>query len=89
MDVKEAVGLAKKYIGEIFADEPISDLGLEEVEFDNSSQNWLVTIGFWRQWKNPSGGISVLVPRTRDYKVVRIADADGKMLSVKNREPAI
>ena len=87
MDVREAVALAKKYVTEVFVDEPISDLGLEEVEFDDSSQTWLVTIGFWRQWQNP-GGIAALVPRKRDYKVVRISDTDQKMISVKNREPA-
>jgi len=35
MDVKEAVALAKKYVGEVFAGEPMSDVGLEEVEFDD------------------------------------------------------
>lgn len=89
MDVREAVALAKRYVGEVFADEPISDLGLEEVEFDDSSGTWLVTIGFWRQWQNPSGLAGSLLPRKRDYKVVRISDSDKRMISVKNREPAI
>jgi hypothetical protein len=87
MNVREAVALAKKYAGEVFADEAISELGLEEVEFDESSQTWLVTIGFSRQ--RQVGGIpGLLTSNKRDYKVVRISDTTQKMISVKNREPA-
>jgi hypothetical protein len=89
MDVREAVALAKKYVAEVFAEESISDLGLEEVEFDDSSATWLVTIGFWRQWQYPGGLAGAFAPKKRDYKVVRISDADKKMISVKNREPAV
>ena len=34
MDVKEAVNTAKAYVAELFANEGLSNLGLEEVEFD-------------------------------------------------------
>jgi hypothetical protein len=84
MDVKEAVALAKKYVGEVFAGEPISDVGLEEVEFDDVAGIWAVTIGFSRPWET-TRGVATLLPVKRDYKVVRISDADKKMLSVKNR----
>jgi hypothetical protein len=87
MDVREAVALAKQYVGEVFANEPISDLGLEEVEFDDSSGTWLITIGFRRQWQ--VGGLGPFIERKREYKVVRISDPDKKMISVKNREPAV
>ncbi|MGE0259698.1 MAG: hypothetical protein AB7H71_08870 [Alphaproteobacteria bacterium] len=86
MEVREAVALAKRYVGELFVDEPIGELGLEEVEFDESSGTWLITIGFLRNWSR--GGIEAFAPKKRDYKVVRILDADKKMISVKNREPA-
>jgi hypothetical protein len=46
MDVKEAVALAKQSTRELFRDEQIVDLGLEEVEFDDSTGNWLITLGF-------------------------------------------
>jgi len=55
MDVKEAVALAKKYVGEVFAGEPISDVGLEEVEFDDVAGIWAVTIGFSRPWETTRG----------------------------------
>ena len=39
MNVKEAVRAANKYITELFADEEVQDLGLEEVVFDERVQN--------------------------------------------------
>jgi hypothetical protein len=93
MEVKEAVALAKQSISEVFAEEPMIDLGLEEVEFDDSSGAWLITFGFSRPWDdikiaNPFAAIGG-VKKKREYKVVRVSDGDKKMLSVKNREPAV
>ncbi len=36
MNIKEAVNVAKVYVSDLFTDEQIIDLGLEEVEFDDS-----------------------------------------------------
>jgi hypothetical protein len=85
MNVKEAVALAKKYITEVFAEEPISELGLEEIDFDESSNTWLITLGFVRNWQDGRAAIRALVPALREYKTIRIADADKKIISVKNR----
>ena len=46
MQVKEAVSLAKRYIQEVFSDEKIDNIGLKEVEFDDKSNIWSITIGF-------------------------------------------
>lgn len=37
MDVKEAVGSAKQYLGEIFSGEKNTHVGLEEVVFDDAA----------------------------------------------------
>jgi hypothetical protein len=87
MDVKEAVVAAKQYIGEIFGAEGIRNLGLEEVEFDEPANEWRVTIGFSRPW-DAAGPVSVMFTPSRSYKVVRISDKSGKVVSVKNREVA-
>jgi len=88
MDVKEAVGTAKKYIEELFAQEGITNLGLEEIELDEQAEEWRVTVGFSRPWDSVTGFASVaerINPR-RSYKVVRISDKTGAVVSVKNRE---
>ena len=50
MDVKEAVGIAKRYVTDPFADEAITHVGPEEVVFDEQSGHWKVTIGFAPHW---------------------------------------
>ena len=43
MDVKQAVQTAKEHVAHLFADEPIMDVGLEEVEFDEVDKVWAGT----------------------------------------------
>ena len=90
MDVKDAVNSAKTYVAELFANEGLSNLGLEEVEFDDSSGIWRVTVGFSRPWDRVAvHAITAMAQGTsvpRSYKVVRIDDATGRVVSVKARE---
>lgn len=87
MDVKEAVSVAKQYVHDLFGEEKIVNLGLEEVIFDEKAKSWLITVGFSRPWDAPStfGGILPQGDPKRSYKVVKIADADQRVLSVKER----
>ena len=92
MNVKEAVARAKEYLADVFVDEQISNLGLEEVEFDYDDSVWLITLGFSRPWNVSGGGAlsavaSLGLSGPRSYKVVCIADANGQLISIKNREP--
>ena len=97
MDVKEAARTAREYITDLFADEDVKHVGLEEVEFDDLAEVWHITIGFSRPWElakdstAPSFSGSVLdelkpPPLTqRSYKIVRVRDNDGHVISVVNR----
>ena len=97
MDVKEAVRTAREYITSLFADEDLEYVGLEEVEFDDSASVWNITIGFYRSWDLPKPkplllGIEVQESppslERRSYKIVRIHDRDGQVISVMNRDLA-
>jgi hypothetical protein len=90
MDVKEAVAAAKTYIIELFEEEKISDLGLEEVLLDEPSGFWSITIGFTRPWDNRTGFANSLqgFGLRRSYKVVKLSNDTGKVVSVMNREAA-
>lgn len=46
LTMKEAVIQAKSYAKELFEDEGIQDLSLEEIDFDNHSKKWKVTLGY-------------------------------------------
>ncbi len=88
MDVKEAVRTAKDYLADLYIDEEIVNVGLEEVRYDYDTDKWHITIGFSRPWdrRNP------LVGRLRDagrpdrsYKEICINDTDGRVESLKVR----
>lgn len=102
MDVKEAARTARAYIADLFADENVQHVGLEEVKFDDVSEIWNITIGFSRPWelsKEPPKKPVPLVlapvleelnpppPPTpqRSYKIVRVRDSDGCVISVTHR----
>lgn len=87
MDVKQAVHAAKEYIAELYEDEQIIDMGLEEVVFEELPAVWKVTIGFSRPWDVKGPAIAALVDarRTRSYKVISLNDASGKVESLTDR----
>ena len=90
MDVKEAVKAAKVYVSNLFSEEGVENLGLEEVEYDDLGGDWVVTVGFSRPWNNrPTGLLTATLGGDfkRDYKLVRIHDMDGSVKSVKRWKP--
>lgn len=85
MEVKDAVTTAKRYVSDLFAEEDLTNLGLEEIDFDESSDSWNVTLGFSRPWNSVHNTLTALTgdPRpSRTYKLIKIRDSDGKVISV-------
>lgn len=86
MDAKQAVSRAKEYLSDLFAGERISEVGLEEVDFDGASNEWKITLGFSRPWERRSNlGAALGGPPPRSYKVIRIHDPDGEIKSLTDR----
>jgi hypothetical protein len=95
MELRQAVATAKHHIATLFSDEGIADIGLEEIiaNFDDTDPQdlrvWQITVGFTRAWDAPGAlGVAAGLPRRRTYKIVDIADKDGRVLAVRNREMA-
>ena len=87
MDVKQAVRTAKEHVAEIFSDEHIANVALEEVEFDEVDKLWAITIGFSRFWGRPGNVMHALDgDLARTYKIVRIQDESGRVESVRHRD---
>ena len=63
MDMKEAARAARKCIDDLFQDEEIAQIGLEEVEFDSKADDWKITIGFTRPWEQNNSLITALGDR--------------------------
>lgn len=88
MDVKTAVQSAKSYISDLFSEEQIRNVGLEEVEFDEAAKEWRVTVGFQRPWDTTGAIPKVVFGEARSYKVVCLRDADGQVIFVRDRQVA-
>lgn len=100
MEVKEAVMKALQFVSDTFSDAKLSNLGLEEVEFDDDKAQWRVTVGFSRPWDYPQKSTLEAMaenpitnrpsrPTNRTYKVVEIRDSDGEPTAIKMRELAV
>ena len=87
MEVKEAAGMAKTYLVDLLAGENIMNVGLEEVDFDERSNDWKITIGFSRTWDHNNSLVAMVGERrpTRSYRVVVINDQSGVVRSLKYR----
>ena len=87
MNVKEAAKIAKEYVSDLFADEGIVNVGLEEIQLEMGGGHWKVTVGFSRPWDY--GGLAAITygrkGLRRSYKVLRIRDSNGNVESVKDR----
>ena len=93
MNMREAVAAAKFHLAQLFQDENITNVGLEEIEYDEMRGQWRVTISFSRNWQpsQEDGKLSAAIARAaldrqRAHKVVTINNGDGQIVSVKNRE---
>lgn len=88
MRVEEAIANAKTFFQKVFAEEQISDVRLEEVEYDEPEKAWLVTLSAVQpspvvdRW----GAMAVQAGGHRTYKSVKIDDAGGRLPSVKIRQ---
>ena len=95
----DVIKRAKKCIHEFFGkgqnNSKISNIDLEEIEFDFDSGVWKVTVGFDRSQKSPKSqlnpiasvlGNAAYLANSRKYKVVEIRDEDGSINRVFHRE---
>ena len=87
MHVKDAVRIAKRYASDLFADEQIMNIGLEEVEFDTTTNFWRITVGFSRPWDQKKNLAAALVEghQRRSYKLLLVDDRSGEVHSVTDR----
>ena len=91
MDIKEAIKKAISCVNDLFSDEKIEHVGLEEARYNEEEGSWEITIGFSRQWddskSNPVLSELFVSPR-RYYKIVKIDDASGEVKAIEIREVA-
>lgn len=82
MEVKEAVKKAREYIQEIYSDEHVNDIRLEEVEYEHHENAWNVTLSFSR----PAAGLQQIVGAPRDYKTIVIDNPSRRVTAMRIRQ---
>jgi len=84
MDVKEAVKAAKNWVLDVMQEEQPTNLGLEEVEFDEAQHLWKITLGFSRPWSG--NALSALAGQAqRAYRTIIVRDRDGSVQGMKRK----
>lgn len=82
MSASQAIGRARQYFDEFYADQVIENVLLEELDFDEEMGNWLVTIGFdigRKKIRQP--GQNALASLFAEQEVVPIREARRFVLS--------
>lgn len=88
IDIKKAVCAAREQAMQLFADEVLPHLALEEITFDEQEQHWLVTFGFdapnriRRKTMEPNLFPTFEEETPRKYKTFRIDAQDGHLISM-------
>jgi hypothetical protein len=86
-----AVRAAKAWLAQVYADESIARIALEEVRFRDG--NWEITLGFNRfDPESPAHQFQALedayARRQRIYKVLVVAGNDNHVMEMRDREVA-
>lgn len=82
VDMHQAMGRALDEIRNIYKEEDLSDMEVEEIEWD--SENWLITVGFTRpKTRRTLGGLTIPL---RQLKRVKIDRYDGKFNGMINAQ---
>lgn len=81
LDVKKAVELARGYLSDVLQ-VPASQLLLEEVEFSEDQQFWLITLSYPEPITSPA---QLITGQNRAYKIVKLQADTGRLVSIKIR----
>jgi hypothetical protein len=81
VDLQQAVAAAKRRVAELCAPDLARNVRLESYLYDDHLGVWSLTIGFAR----PQDKGDAASPEARDYKVVRVSEANKSVLSVADR----
>ena len=86
IDVREAVKMAHGHLKDLYGEEKIEAARLEEVELSDNSAYWFITLGFVVE--DPAQlPFLPTQEQSRQYKIFKMDAEDGRLLSMKIREP--
>lgn len=86
LDVKAAVATAAGYLKDLYSDEQLKNIRLEEVWLSDDEKYWYVTIGYDSPTaaRHPLAGFR---QPEREYKILKVRVEDGRVMEMKIRQP--
>jgi hypothetical protein len=87
MDVKQAIETAKATLRDVFADDILGAVKLEEVEYEPSADTSAITLSFQRQFEHTDTALDTMpqiATRNTTMKIVRVPNASDGPVSIKN-----
>ncbi|MDT7688578.1 MAG: hypothetical protein QOE46_1337 [Acidobacteriota bacterium] len=87
LDVKQAAQTASTYFADLYAQQGVSDVRLEEVEITEDGKFWLITLSFPDPDPPPATFTSLMgaTGPSRKYKIFKVDAATGDVKSMKIR----
>ena len=85
MKIGAVVKRAKEALLEIMNEEGVTNLGLEEITFDDTTHAWRTILGFSRPWDS-DGSLDSVIGRSkpeRHFREITVDDKDGNVISIK------
>jgi hypothetical protein len=85
-DVKAAATTAITYFKDLYSDEQLKNIRLEEVWMSDDEKYWYVTVGY----DSPASArdpLAALRQPAREYKLLKVRVEDGRVMEVKVRQP--
>jgi len=83
IEVKEAVARALEFLGDIYANEKLKDVRLEEVERDDRAPYWFVTLSYLKESTPSNVAAAISGSSGREYKVIKLNSENGEVVSMK------
>jgi hypothetical protein len=86
LDVKAAVTTAVTYLKDLYSEEELKNIRLEEVWLSDDEKYWYVTIGYNSLTSARDPLASLRLPE-REYKLFKVRVEDGRVMKMKMRQP--
>jgi hypothetical protein len=89
--MKEAVAIAKAFVSDLFLDERIQNIELDEADFGARTGDWFITISFQKGLdQKQHNALAIALQRVaKERKTVRINRDSGQVVSVTNFKPLV
>lgn len=91
IDLAQAARAARDYLIElhrVMGDAEAKNIRLEEVEYDDDKEHWIVTLGYDRPITDPlrTIGLGIAGRTEREYKILTVDGITGRALNMKIRQ---